>query len=237
MLRHWLKVVKTRRGDLRVREVPKELPFNGYEAERQGIKYVDFLSDDELRRLNTMLHWNSFIIDRHGRRFGNMAWAGKRDKPEIIPDPRVLFLQKRIGLSDEDVLEIGCFEGSHTIGLSEFARTVTAIDARIENVVKTIVRCAMFGHHPRVFKCNVEERPLDVESLQCDIVFHVGVLYHLKDPVEHLFDLAGLARKALLLDTHYARDDEATDRYDTRGTSYRYKKYKEGGSVDTISGV
>jgi tRNA (mo5U34)-methyltransferase len=140
-------------------------------------------------------------------------------------------------MSDQHILEIGCFEGIHTVALSRYARQVTAIDARIENVVKTIVRCAMFGHHPTVFKCNVEERPLKAELLQCDIAFHVGVLYHLKDPVEHLIDLAGFTQRGVLLDTHYARDDEATERYNAGGAMVRYKKYREGGYTDPFSGV
>jgi tRNA (mo5U34)-methyltransferase len=37
-------------------------------------------------------------------------------------------------LSNKDVLEIGCFEGIHTIGLCNYSRRVYAVDSRIENV-------------------------------------------------------------------------------------------------------
>jgi len=213
------------------------VPVKGYKDNRYETKFVDSLDDDDLSRLNALLPWHAFTVDAHGRRFGSTAWEGKRDRPETIPDRRVLLLHERICLSDQHVLEIGCFEGIHTIALSDYAQKVTAIDARIENVVKTIVRCAMFGHHPTVFKYNVEDRPLKVELLQCDVAFHVGVLYHLKDPVEHLLDLASVTKKAVLLDTHYALDDEATEQYEVRGTVFRYKKYREGGCADPFSEV
>lgn len=221
----------------REKKPARSVAIAGYESYRNTTKFVDALSDDDIVRLNALLPWHTFTVDARGRRFGNTAWEGKRDRPEIIPDKRVVLLDERSCLSGDHVLEIGCFEGIHTIALCQRAGKVTAIDARIENVVKTIVRCAMFGFYPTVFKCDVEDRTLRMDSLQCDMVFHVGVFYHLRNPVDHLSDLAKIARRGLLLDTHYALDDEATERYDTSGTSFRYKNYREGGYADPFSGV
>jgi Methyltransferase domain len=237
MLRSWrITRPKAQKGQRQEKPV-EEIPLRGYDSNGSDIKFVNALTDTDLIELNSILNWNCFVVDSHGRRFGNAAWTGKRDTPEIIPDRRVSLLNERFGLSDKHVLEFGCFEGIHTVALSEYARRVTAIDVRIENVVKTIVRCALYGHHPTVFKCNVEERPLNLDWLRADVAFHVGVLYHLKDPVEHIFDLAEFVSNGLLLDTHYSPDDKATEQYESHGRIVRYKKYVEGGYSDPFSGI
>lgn len=195
-------------------------PLTGLGGPDLPTRHVDPLSDAELEELNRLLPWRCFTIDGRGRRFGNPTREGKRDKPQEVPDRRIVEMDRRFGLADAHVLEIGCFEGVHTLGLCRYARRVTAVDSRIENVVKTIVRCALFGASPTVFRCNVEERPLDLEALRADFVHHVGVLYHLADPVRHLRDLGQLARRGLMLDTHYCEDEEAKESYEVDGRSF-----------------
>jgi len=212
-------------------------PLRGFTTNLNEISFVDPLSDADLAELNAILDWKSFVADRHGRRFGNVAWAGKRNEPQVIPDPRIVLLNEQLDLSNKHVLEIGCFEGHHTVGLMRFAKSVTAVDGRITNVVKTIVRCAMFGEHPTVFKCDLEARPLDMAALRADVVHHVGVLYHLEDPVRHLRDLSEITGVAVMLDTHYALEEDATDVYDVDGKQYRYKRYEELGLADPFSGM
>lgn len=140
-------------------------------------------------------------------------------------------------LEGRTVLEIGCFEGAHTLGLCRLGAQVTAIDSRVENVVKTIVRTACFDHHPRVFVCDVERRPLPADQLRADYCHHVGVFYHLADPVTHLLELGTLISRGILLDTHYATDGEATERYDVGGESFAYRRYGEFGYGDVWSGM
>jgi tRNA (mo5U34)-methyltransferase len=212
-------------------------PARGFTTNLNEIKFVDSLGDADLAELNAILDWKSFVADRHGRRFGNVAWAGKRNEPQVIPDPRIVLLNEQLDLSNKHALEIGCFEGNHTLGLTRFAKRVTAVDGRIANVVKTIVRCAMFGEHPTVFKCDLEARPLDVAALRADVVHHVGVLYHLEDPVRHLRDLGEITGLAVMLDTHYALEEEATAVYNVDGQEYRYKRYEELGLADPFSGM
>ncbi|MFN2499544.1 MAG: class I SAM-dependent methyltransferase [Pyrinomonadaceae bacterium] len=211
--------------------------FRGYTERLNEIRFVDPLNDDELEKLNNLLDWKCFVADSRGRRFGNAAWAGKRCEPQAVPDPRIILLHERFDLVDKHVLEVGCFEGIHTVGLSMFARQVTAVDARIENVVKTIVRCALFGYCPTIFKCDIETRPLAYEDLACDVLHHVGVLYHLKDPVSHLHDLQRFVRFGVMLDTHYAHQAEATESYEVDGRVYNYKRYREYGHDDPFSGT
>ena len=214
-----------------------QLPQRGYANNRVAAEWVDTLSDDDLSRLNELLDWQCFTADSQGRRFGSAAWQGKRAEPQVIPDQRIVLLNKYFDLSDKHVLEMGCFEGIHKMGLAQFSRQVTAIDARIENVVKTIVRCSFFGFTPCVFKCDVEREPLPIKWLSSDILHHVGVLYHLKDPVTHLLRISQYVRLGLMLDTHYCRDEQADQTYEVGQRSYRYREYTEQGLTDPFSGM
>lgn len=215
----------------------REMPLTGYKDNLIATRYVDNLSNDDLARLNKLLDWNCFTADGAGRRFGNAAWEGKRCEPQLIPDKRILLMNERFDLSDKHALEVGCFEGIHTIGLAKFARRVTAIDARIENVVKTIVRCALFGQHPTVFQCDIEGESVNTDLLSADVMYHVGVLYHLKDPVSHLLNIGKYIRDGVMLDTHFALADGACEAYEVDGRSYQYKRYSEFGHADPFSGV
>jgi SAM-dependent methyltransferase len=200
-------------------------------------KWVDALTDKELSELNNLLNWQCYILDARGRQFGNRAWDGKRCEPQSVPDRRITLMNERLHLADKHVLEVGCFEGIHTVGLLMFAQKVTAVDSRIENVVKTIVRCAMFGYSPVVFTHDVEDESADTKLPEVDVVHHVGVLYHLRDPVNHLIELGRRCRVGIMLDTHYCLDEETTDEYEVSGKAYRYKKYSESGYQDMFSGM
>ena len=212
-------------------------PLVGYTEHRHEIPYVDPLSDDDLSRLNDLMPWKAFTVDRHGRRFGGVAWRGKRDQPQPVPDRRALILDERFRLADKHVLEFGCFEGIHTIGLARCAAAVTAVDGRIENVAKTILRTALYGCYPRVFLYDVEQLPPSYDLLQADVLHHVGVLYHLRDPVRHLLEIGRYIRLGVMLDTHYALDDEARLVYEINGQEYRYKQFQERGRSDVFSGL
>ncbi|TVP61640.1 MAG: methyltransferase type 12 [Leptolyngbya sp. LCM1.Bin17] len=207
------------------------------EEVRNTIKFVDGLNNDDLAELNNLLNWNCFVVDGQGRRFGDSASATKRYTPHQIPDRRIVIMNEVFDLADKHVLEIGCFEGVHTIGLSMYAKKVTAFDSRIENVVKTIVRCALFGYHPTVFQYNTENPAPNLNWLIADVMHHVGVLYHLKDPVQHLLNLDTYIGQGIMLDTHYALDQDATQEYTVDGQTYAYKHYVEGGDRDPFSGM
>lgn len=215
----------------------RKLKFSGYADGRIDSGHVEFMSDGELQRLNDLLPWMCFTVDRSGRRFGNMAWEAKRDAPQKIPDERIELLHKLFNLADKSVLEVGCFEGVHTIALSKYAKEVYAIDSRIENVVKTIVRSNLFGFKPSVLVCDLEKNEESGRLPKVDVLHHVGVLYHLKDPVTHLSRLGEIVRDGMLLDTHYATDEMINSAYDVQGRTFRYYKYEEGGRDEVFSGM
>ena len=214
----------------------RQAPLKRYAEGRVSTPLVEALTDEDLRELNGLLPWQCFTVDAQGRPFGRPAWQGKRVDPQQIPDPRIEQLDARFGLAGKSVLEIGCFEGVHTIALAQRAESVIAIDSRVENVVKTMVRCGFFGLRPEVFVFDVDTP--DAPPLpDVDACHHVGVLYHLVDPVAHLERLLPHVRHGIMLDTHIARPGETNAEYTVGGTTYRYSHYDEGGRADVFSGM
>ena len=173
------------------------------------------------------------MIDANGRRFGNRFTANKRNTPESLPDYRITELDKRYDLTNKHVLEIGCFEGNHTSALCARAKSVVGIDSRIEHVVKTLVRCSMAGLYPRVHCGDVEQEVPEAVDLTCDVMHHVGVLYHLERPVEHLRRYTSLVGEALMLDTHVAPDDAPLG----QDEGVRYWHFDEHGRDNPFAGM
>lgn len=206
-----------------------------WEEHRHAIPLIEALSDSDLQRLNELLPWRCFTLDRKGRRFGNAASSSKRSTPQQIPDYRITSLNARVPLSGKQVLEVGCFEGIHTVALCGYGANVKAIDARIDNVVKTIVRSSFYGAAPLVSVRDLDAPDTDNADLGCDVCVHIGVLYHLIDPVRHLRNLGPQVRQVLLLDTHYTTTPDAT--YESGGRTYQFQQYREGGKADPFSGM
>ncbi len=212
-----------------------QIPFSGYEPGTLP-SAIDELTDEELQALNANVEWNAFVVDRHGRRFGNRASSRKRAEPQALPDKRITLLAEQFQLKGKHVAELGCFEGIHTIGLCGVAGSVSAYDARIENVVKARIRCQLYYCNPRIFKVDLEDSPGE-SQIECDVMFHCGVLYHLADPVRHLLSLESTVSDGLLLDTHYAEPEEAMEAYEVRGHRYSFKLYAEGGYRNVFAGT
>lgn len=197
---------------------------------------IDAWDDAQVEQLNQLLPWNCFTTDTIGRRIGGAAWAGKRVNPQQVPDARIVRLDGLVDLRSRTVLEVGCFEGVHTIALCDRAADVVAVDSRVDNVVKTIVRTALYGHRPAVHLIDVE-REQAMSDLQADVLHHCGVLYHLKDPVAHLRAVLPLTGHAVLLDTHYALEDEAVSPYTSGDDNFLVKDYREGGIEVPFAGM
>lgn len=210
-----------------VEETPT-FPLSGWKPSALEAPLVDELNDAQLEQLNAILPFRCFTVDKRGRRFGNPAGAKKRVEPQELPDRRVEMLHQEVDLSNKRVVEVGCFEGVHTVALCKRAKSVTALDSRVENVVKTMVRCGFYEQYARVKVYDLEELgDSSPEWLHTDVLFHIGVLYHLTDPVAHLTALLSGVTDAILLDTHVARDEQLNGEYESQGRTWKYFRYGE----------
>ena len=199
---------------------------------RQSFRRLN-LSESAIRDVNSMLDWHAGT-EMGGQIIGRLGvTANKRTKPEAVPDYRIVKLHELINLTGKSILEVGCFEGIHTLGLRLYSEDVTAIDIRPSNVVKTLTRLSVYGSNAKVFIADVEK--LSADFGRFDLVFHCGVLYHLMSPVEHLFAVAKMCRY-LFLDTHIARDEPQLMEQNFAGHTYRGAYHDEAGWMDPFSG-
>ena len=197
-------------------------------------KYDVKLSDEDLEQINRILPWYAGTQLEDGRILGSLtARAGKREAVERVPDKRITRLDQVLGLAGKTVLEIGCFEGIHTLGLCSYGATVTAVDIRPLNVIKTAARLACYGYSASVFPLDVEDPAATLPDF--DVIFHCGVLYHLEDPVSHLQRLLPHGR-AIYLDTHVAEENADDATLEAGGRTYQGHQHYEAGWADPFSG-
>ncbi len=192
------------------------------------------LTDQQLADFQAVLDWKTGHHLPDGRLLGV---PGKRGSATQGLDPRVQVVRDRLRPADKTVLEVGCCEGIHTVQLAQVCRQVVGLDVRPHNIACALTR--LFVHNVTNARLLLQDvRELDERFGRFDILFHVGVLYHLSDPVDHLRRAAGLAN-ALLLDTHYADEALPFPRGDIEsgGRTYRAKVYQEGVWADVFSGV
>ncbi|MGK2915729.1 MAG: class I SAM-dependent methyltransferase [Porticoccaceae bacterium] len=190
------------------------------------------ISNADLAEINRLLPWHAGTSLPDGRILGRLD-VGKRNNVCEIPDKRIVRLNEEISLRGLSALEVGCFEGIHTVGLRLYCDDVTAIDVRPVNVFKTQARLACHGTWAKVFQKDVEK--MDERDGQFDLVFHCGVLYHLLNPAEHILALGRVARH-IFLDTHIARDETRIAKRRVGDTVYSGAYHDEGGWADPFSG-
>jgi len=130
------------------------------------------------------------------------------------------------------VLELGACEGGHSIALAERGYKVTAIEGRAYNVEKAeFVKSIICPEADIKFIVeNLEEfNPASLGKF--DVVFCVGLLYHLPRPWELLKKL-NLITNNLFLSTHYHLGHDLD-----RCGGYLGSTYPEHGINDPLSGL
>ncbi|MBY0586139.1 class I SAM-dependent methyltransferase [bacterium] len=130
------------------------------------------------------------------------------------------------------VLELGCLEGGHSVEIARAADHVTAIDSRVDNIERARFIASFFG------RSNVDFILADLERFPLtslgtfDVIFNVGLLYHLPEPWRLVDELAKIG-KSMFLWTHTA-DPSATI---VEREGFMGQVYKEGGTRDPLSGM
>jgi tRNA (mo5U34)-methyltransferase len=95
----------------------------------------------------------------------------------------------------------------------------------------------MYQVCPTLFTWDVEKELPKGQSIDCDVLHHIGVLYHLLDPIAHLETVLPHVRRALLIDTHYAPEAQATEVYSAAGREFAFRAYREKDLSDPFSGM
>jgi Methyltransferase domain len=117
-----------------------------------------------------------------------------------------------------------------------------AIESREDNLQKCLRIKEKYGLDRTTFLLgNLEDFYNGTKRLtfseRFDLVFCLGVLYHVPDPGKALAWFRSQA-KTLFLGTHYPEQDWAPAAlYTYNGSSYRVMEYREGGIADPISGM
>lgn len=224
-------------ASLDVRDLYVEVPDNAppsLDVQRHVPRLVSF-DQANLERLNTLLPWSSFVNLGPRGVIGAPWSAAKRQVPTVVPDRLVEQLNQRVPLAGLSVLELGCFEGHHSLSLAQHAAQVWAIDGRIENVIKTLVRVWMAGQERKVSVqlLDLEQAPLRDQLAALgrtepfDVLHHRGVLYHLSNPVDNLVQCGEVTRRHLYLHTQIAAPGQADATLEHTTGSYEVFRYRE----------
>ncbi|MFC3725786.1 class I SAM-dependent methyltransferase [Neoaquamicrobium sediminum] len=104
-------------------------------------------------------------------------------------------------LEHSDVLELGSGPGDHTTFFLDRGCTVTAIDARQENLDLLNKRLNLKGNGRVSTVLGDLERPGEIDVSPHSLVYCYGLLYHLRDPESVLNWIASRCEKMLLLET------------------------------------
>jgi len=121
-------------------------------------------------------------------------------------------LKAHIDLNDKRVLDIGCGNGYHCWRMLELnPKWVLGVDPNLLfNVQFRFINHYAKRHDIDVVPLGIEHLPKDMALF--DTVFSMGVLYHRKSPIDHLYELKSLMSKdgELILETLIIEGDDQT---------------------------
>ena len=165
------------------------------------------------------------------------AWVCRIPVPGLKSGSMNLFTNdKRPGLVAEKfgsiagwkVLELGSFEGAHTHALESLGADVLGIEANPYIFMRALVAKNILGMRARFLLGDFVKHLQDNEA-RYDLVFCCGVLYHMQNPVELLYQISQHSDRVFIW-THYVTDaavekwKKASD-YEGHGYACRYYRY------------
>jgi len=103
-------------------------------------------------------------------------------------------------------LELGSFEGAHTYQLENMGADVLAIEASPASFLKSLVVKNALSMKSR-FMLGDFQQYLTETSERFDFIFAAGVLYHMRDPLELLYQIS-LRTDRVMLWTHYLSEEQ-----------------------------
>lgn len=130
------------------------------------------------------------------------------------------------------VLELGSLEGGHTFPIARVADSVVALESRLANLTRARWLQERFGLSNITFQqANLES--FDLRNLGTfDVVFNLGLLYHLPEPW-WLVERLGQVAREMFLWTHVANPNGPI----VKRAGYAGASYGEFGLADPLSGM
>jgi len=134
------------------------------------------------------------LLGLHPWRKGPLELGGIRIDTEWRSDLKWERLRPHLDLGGQRVLDVGCGNGYFGLRmLAGGAELVVGIDPTMVFVAQWLAMQKLCpGLNNYVLPLGIEDLPVDTTGFDC--VFSMGVLYHRRDPVEHLERLKSLAR-------------------------------------------
>jgi hypothetical protein len=197
------------------------------------------VSDDNLQEFNKSLDWRTGYPLPDGRYVGWSETEAKNGYSRFEPgrNLRVQAVIDHLQPNGKVILELGSCEGILTLQLASICAKVVAIEVRPQNITNALTR--LYLHGVNNFEMHLmDAREVDEKIGRFDILFHSGLLYHLSNPVEHLYKVSRVS-DALLLSTQYGDLSgffEPTQ-VGFEGKSYPGYIYNEGGWSEPLAGV
>jgi uncharacterized protein DUF1698 len=136
-------------------------------------------------------------------------WAGLRaGQLPLFVDPRITWAVAALGgVEGKSVLELGPLEGGHTYILEEAgARSVVAIEANTRAYLKCLIVREVLGMKRASFQLGDFEEYLRNPPERFDAAIACGVLYHLRNPVELIHNLARVTDRVYIWTQYFIRE-------------------------------
>jgi len=146
------------------------------------------------RPTNDPVQLRQHLLKLHPWRKGPLELSGVRIDTEWRSDWKWERLQPHLDLNGQRILDIGCGNGYFGLRmLAAGAQLVLGIDPTMVFVMQWLAMQKLCpGLNNFVLPLGIEDLPIDTAAF--DSVFSMGVLYHRRQPVEHLERLKQLAR-------------------------------------------
>lgn len=112
-------------------------------------------------------------------------------------------------LASRRIADLGCLEGGFALALAQQGCHVIGVEARQKNLEKAQLLQEHFALPNLDFRLgDVKDFTRDRYGM-FDAVFALGILYHLDDPIAWLKQIGTATAGVLVVETHYAPEDDA----------------------------